>query len=64
MIRASTRKYRQAMQLERKVARPAPAAPMLRPQGRIKMGSSTMFRMHPLMVPMLACRGLPSLRTM
>ena len=59
----STKKYRQATTLERKVANPAPAAPMSNPQGRIKMGSRMMFKRHPLMVPMLACKADPSART-
>ena len=49
-----TRKYPRAHTLEMQVARPAPAAPISKPQGRMKMGSSTMLRRHPLMVPMLA----------
>ena len=53
----------QATQLERKVASPAPAAPIFRPQGRMKMGSRIMLRKQPLMVPMLAWRELPSART-
>ena len=56
-------KYRQATQLEIKVARPAPAAPMFSPQGRMKIGSSTMLRIQPDMVPMLAWTADPSLRT-
>ena len=40
--------------LDRKVAKPAPAAPIFRPQGRIKTGSSRIFRKQPLMVPMPA----------
>ena len=58
-----TKKYRQATQLDRKVASPAPSAPMPSPQGRIKTGSSTMFSRQPLMVPMLACSAAPSART-
>ena len=55
--------YGQAAQLERNVARPAPAAPIFSPQGRMKMGSKSMFRKQPLMVPMLAWREAPSERT-
>ena len=58
-----TKKYRQATQLEMQVARPAPVAPMWKPQGRIKMGSRMMLSRHPLMVPMLAWREAPSERT-
>ena len=57
------KKYPQAAQLERKVASPAPAAPMFSPWGRMKMGSSTIFSRQPLMVPTLAWRVLPSERT-
>ena len=63
MTYSSTKKYRQAAQLERKVARPAPSAPMFSPQGRINTGSRTMFKKQPLMVPMLACMAAPSART-
>ena len=49
--------------MDKKVARPAPAAPMLSPQGMIKIGSSTILRRHPLMVPILAWRDAPSERT-
>ena len=52
--KSSTKKYRQATQLERKVASPAPSAPMPRPQGMMKKGSRMIFRMQPLMVPTLA----------
>ena len=45
------------------VARPAPAAPMFKPQGRMKMGSRIIFSTQPLMVPMLAWTEAPSLRT-
>ena len=62
-IYRSTIKYRQATQLEIQVAMPAPPAPMSSPQGRMKMGSSTMFSRQPLMVPTLACRAAPSART-
>ena len=58
-----TKKYRQATQLDRKVAKPAPAAPIPKPQGMMKTGSSTMFSRQPLMVPMLACMVEPSART-
>ena len=63
MINNSTKKYRQATQLERKAASPAPPAPISKPQGRMKTGSSTMLSRHPLMVPMLACIAEPSDRT-
>ena len=49
--------------MDRKVARPAPAAPMWKPQGRMKMGSRMMLSRQPLMVPMLAWREAPSDRT-
>ena len=57
------KKYRHAAQLDKKVARPAPAAPICSPQGRIKIGSRRMFRRHPLIVPMLACKEEPSALT-
>ena len=50
--------------MPRKVASPAPAAPISRPQGRMKIGSRIMFRTHPLMVPILAWKVAPSDRTM
>ena len=49
--------------MDRKVAHPAPAAPMSSPQGRMNRGSSTMFSRQPLMVPTLAWRVAPSART-
>ena len=42
---------------------PAPAAPILRPQGMMKIGSKAMFSRQPLMAPMLAWRDAPSERT-
>ena len=60
---SKAKKYRQATQLERNVANPAPSAPMFRPQGRMKTGSSAMLSKQPLMVPMLACMAAPSERT-
>ena len=51
---SSMKKYRQAAQLDRKVASPAPAAPRLKPQGRMKIGSSSILSTQPLMVPALA----------
>ena len=59
-----TKKYPHAKQLDKNVASPAPAAPILKPQGKIKIGSRIMFRKHPLMVHMLAWRESPSDRTM
>ena len=50
----------QATQLDKKVARPAPAAPMFSPHGRINMGSRIIFNRHPLMVPILAWSDAPS----
>ena len=44
------------------VASAAPSAFMSNPQGRMKMGSSTMFNRQPLMVPTLACSAAPSER--
>ena len=53
----------QAAQLERKVAHPAPSAPISSPHGSMKIGSRIIFRKQPLMVPMLACIAAPSERT-
>ena len=53
----------QATQLEIKVAKPAPAAPILNPQGKTKIGSRIIFRAQPLIVPMLAWSEEPSDRT-
>ena len=58
-----TKKYRQATQLDKKVAHPAPAAPIPSPHGIMKIGSRIIFRKQPLIVPMLACRADPSERT-
>lgn len=58
-----TKKYRQATQLDKKVAHPAPAAPIPSPHGIMKIGSRIIFRKQPLIVPMLACRAAPSERT-
>ena len=52
-----------ATQFDRKVASPAPAAPMSNPHGSMKIGSSTIFKRHPLMVPILAWNAEPSART-
>ena len=49
--------------MERNVASPAPAAPILSPHGRMKMGSRMIFNRQPLMVPTLAWREAPSERT-
>ena len=49
--------------MERKVASPAPAAPIPNPQGRIKIGSRIIFIMQPLIVPILACTAAPSDRS-
>ena len=43
------------------VAIAAPAAPMPKPD--IKIGSSTMFAMVPIMLPIMASRLAPSART-
>ena len=50
--------------MERQVAMAAPTEPKFSPQGRMKRGSSRMFRRHPLIVPMLAWRAAPSERIM
>ena len=56
----STRKYTHAAQLDRNVAKPAPAAPI--PKPRMQMGSRMMLSRQPLMVPMLAWSVAPSER--
>ena len=48
--------------MEIAVARDAPATPMFRPQGMMKMGSRITFRIPPKPMPIMDNVALPSLR--